>query len=137
MGSSDGYLEQPAGLLPKFQLPAKFRAADPTFAGRHVVDDVKRLQKGELAPVEQGPGLRGFQTSTFGALPVILFNTLTIVAVAAIFALIAILPLQGCQVLHTAFLIGKPLVKLEQRQTLKPLFHNFLLTLSIYLHFSY
>tara|TARA_R110002049_G_scaffold72974_1_gene189024 strand:+ start:128 stop:523 length:396 start_codon:yes stop_codon:yes gene_type:complete len=129
--------EEPAGLLPKFQLPAQFRAADTAFAGRHIINDVKRLQKWKLAPVEQGSGLRGFQTSTFGALPVILFNTLTIVAVTALFALIPILPLQGGQIFHTAFLIGKPLLKFEQRQTLKPFFHNILLSLLIYLLFSY
>src|SRR5690606_22391799 len=75
--------------------------------------------------VEQCAGGRGFKPVTPGALPVILPNALATLIMAALSALKIIPPLQRRQVLHTALLVRETLLELEQRQTLKPLFHNF------------
>ncbi|MEX2336182.1 MAG: hypothetical protein WD555_02805 [Fulvivirga sp.] len=56
--------------------------------------------------MEQRSGLRRLKPVTLGALPVVLLDTLAIVAVAALFAPIAILSLQGRQITNTAILIG-------------------------------
>ena len=77
--------------------------------------------------VEQCAGRRGLKPVTSGALPVILLNALAILVVAALYAFITLPPLQRRQVLHTALLVRKTLLELEQRQTLEALFHNFLL----------
>lgn len=81
--------------------------------------------------VEQCAGRRGLKPVTLGALPVILLNALAILVVAAFYALITIPPLQRRQILHTALLVRETLLELEQRQTLKPLFHNFMFVLSM------
>ena len=81
--------------------------------------------------VEQRAGRRGLQPVTLGALPVILLNTLAILVMAALYASITIPPFQLRQILHTALLVRETLLELEQRQTLEPLFHNFLFMLSI------
>jgi len=79
-------LEQPAGLLSQFQLPAQLGAADPAFARGDIVDDVECLQKGELAMVEQRDGRRGLQPVPLDALPVILPNALAMLIMAALSA---------------------------------------------------
>lgn len=81
--------------------------------------------------VEQCAGRWGLKPVTLGALPVILLNALAILVVAAFYALITIPPLQRRQILHTALLVRETLLELEQRQTLKPLFHNFMFVLSM------
>ena len=81
--------------------------------------------------VEQRAGRRGLKPVTLGALPVILLNAPAILVVSALSAPKIIPPLQRRQVLHTALLVRETLLELEQRQTLKPLFHNFLFVLSI------
>ena len=81
--------------------------------------------------VEQCAGRRGLQSVTFGALPVILPNALAILVVTALSAPKIIPPFQLRQILHTALLVRETLLELEQRQTLEPLFHNFLFMLSM------
>lgn len=76
-------------------LPAQFGATDPAFARGDIVNDVKCLQKGKLAPVEQGPRLRRLQVVAFAALPVILLDATAIVPVATLLATAPLLPFQG------------------------------------------
>lgn len=86
--------------------------------------NVKRLENGEFARVEQCARGRRFQSAVSGTLPVESLYALTIGGVATFLADVSFFPLQIRQVLIALPVGGKLLLKLNYGETLTPFFHR-------------